>query len=296
MIDILKISLQFGGKYLYNDVSFKINSGDKIALIGANGTGKSSLLKLITGQLSPESGKIQKAKSATIGYLPQENIVHKGKSLIDEAMSALTDITLLRKKEIEISDELNKPDISEDERDSLINQLGEVHHRLEDLDSFSSEAKVKKILVGLGFNENEFEKPAEQFSGGWQMRIALAKILISQNDILLLDEPTNHLDLDSLKWLTNFLKTYKGAILTVSHDKYFINEITNKTLELFGGKFFIFNGNYNSYLNYKIDRDQLNLKQAEQQEKKIKETEKFIDRFRYKASKAKQVQKPGKTT
>ncbi|HED08834.1 MAG TPA: ABC transporter ATP-binding protein [Ignavibacteria bacterium] len=290
MIDILQISLQFGAKYLYRDVSFKINSGDKIALVGANGTGKTSLLRLITGQLSPESGKIQKAKSATIGYLPQENIVHKGKSLIDEVSSALTDITFLRDKEDEISDALNKKGISDEERDDLINQLGEVHHRLEDLDSFSSEAKVKKIIMGLGFKEKEFEKPTVQFSGGWQMRIALAKILISQNDILLLDEPTNHLDLDSLKWLTKFLKSYKGAILTVSHDKSFINEITNKTLELFAGKFYLFNGTYNAYLNYKTERDQLNINLAEQQVKKIKETEKFIERFRYKSSKAKQVQ------
>ena len=254
MIDILKISLQFGGKYLYRDVSFKINSGDKIALVGANGTGKTSLLKLITGQLSPESGKIQKAKSATIGYLPQEDVVYRGKTLIGEATSALSDITFLRKKENEVSDALNNTDISVEERDSLINQLGEVHHRLEDLGSFSSEAKVKKILAGLGFKEEEFEKPAEQFSGGWQMRIALAKILISQNDILLLDEPTNHLDLDSLKWLTNFLKSYKGAILTVSHDKYFINEITNKTLELFGGKFYLFNGTFYAYQNRSEER------------------------------------------
>jgi len=290
MIDILQISLQFGGKYLYRDVSFKINSGDKIALVGSNGTGKSSLLKLITGQLLPESGKIQKAKSATIGYLPQENIVHKGKPLLTEAISALTDITSLRNKENEISEALKNNDISEEERDDLINQLGEIHYRLEDLDSFSVEAKVKKILTGLGFKEEEFEKPTEQFSIGWQMRIALAKILISQNDILLLDEPTNHLDMDSLKWLTNYLKSYKGAILTVSHDKYFINEITNKTLELFGGKFYLFNGTYNAYLNYKAERNRLNLKQAEQQGKKIKETEKFIERFRYKATKAKQVQ------
>ncbi|MCH8325400.1 MAG: ABC-F family ATP-binding cassette domain-containing protein [Bacteroidetes bacterium] len=290
MIDILQISLQFSAKYLYRDVSFKINSGDKIALVGANGTGKSSLLKLITGQLSPESGKIQKTKLATIGYLPQDNIVHKGKSLINEANSALTDITFLRNKEDEISNALNQAGITENDRDSLINQLGEVHHRLEDLDSFASEAKVKKVLMGLGFKEVEFEKPTEQFSGGWQMRIALAKILISQNDILLLDEPTNHLDLDSLKWLTNYLKSYMGAILTVSHDKYFINEITNKTIELFGGKFYFFNGTYNAYLNYKSERDQLNIKLAEQQEKKIKETEKFIERFRYKSTKAKQVQ------
>lgn len=290
MIDLLQISLQFGGKYLYRDISFKINLGDKIALVGANGTGKSSLLKLITGEISPESGQIQKAKSTSIGYLPQENIVHKGKALLDEAMSALTDITFLREKEIEISDLLNQKDLTGEDQEDLINQLGEVHHRLEDLDSFSSESKVKKILIGLGFKDEEFSKPTEQFSGGWQMRIALAKILISQNDLILLDEPTNHLDIDSLNWLSNFLKNYNGAILTVSHDKHFINEITNKTLELFTGKFYMYNGTYDAYLNYKAERDQLNLKQAEQQEKKIKETEKFIERFRYKASKAKQVQ------
>jgi len=290
MIDLLQISLQFGGKYLYKDISFKINLGDKIALVGANGTGKSSLLKLITGEISPESGNIQKAKSTSIGYLPQENIVHKGKSLIEEAMSALSDITFLRKKEIEISTLLNNKNLTDEEQGDLINQLGEVHHRLEDLDSFSSESKVKKILFGLGFKDDEYSKPTEQFSGGWQMRIALAKILISQNDIILLYEPTNHLDIDSLNWLTNFLKNYNGAILTVSHDKHFIDEITNKTLELFTGKFYMYNGTYNAYLNYKMERDQLNLKQAEQQEKKIKETEKFIERFRYKASKAKQVQ------
>ena len=289
MIDLSNISLQFGGKYLFQNVNFKINSGDKISLVGANGTGKSSLLKIINGSLQPESGKIFKQKNITVGYLPQENVTHRGKTLLNEALSALDDIVELRKKESEITNALEN-NISEEERTDLVNQLGEVHLRLEELDSYSAESKVKKILLGLGFSEDEFERLTDEFSGGWQMRIALSKILISQNDLLLMDEPTNHLDIDSLEWLINFLKNYHGALLIVSHDKHFINEITNKTLEIYLNKFFKFSGNYDAYLKYKEERDQLVENQFIQQQKKIKETEKFIERFRYKATKARQVQ------
>ncbi|MEJ2618342.1 MAG: ATP-binding cassette domain-containing protein [Ignavibacteriaceae bacterium] len=185
MIDLANISLQFGGNYLFENVNFKINSGDKISLVGANGTGKSSLLKIINGDLQPESGKLLKQKNISIGYLPQENVTHKNKSLLEEALSALSDLVKLREKEKEITNRLSQ-----------------------------------KIS----------ERSTNEFSGGWQMRIALAKILISQNDLLLMDEPTNHLDIDSLEWLINYLKSYQGALLIVSHDKHFINEITNKTL------------------------------------------------------------------
>ena len=289
MIDLSNISLQFNGRYLYNNINYRINAGDRISLVGANGTGKTSLLKIISGDLQPEKGNVHKQKNINIGYLPQENVTHKGKKLIDEAVSSLTDIIFLREKEKEIAEKLNS-DISENEREDFINQLGEVHHRLEELDSYSADARVEKILIGLGFKENDFEKRTEEFSGGWQMRIALAKILISQNDILLLDEPTNHLDLDSLEWLINFLKNYKGAIVVVSHDKYFLDEVTNKTLEIFLGKFNTFNGNYEAYLKFKEERDTRLVEQYEQQQRKLKETERFIERFRYKASKAKQVQ------
>jgi len=289
MIDLSNISLQFNGRYLYNNINYRINAGDRISLVGANGTGKTSLLKIISGDLQPEKGNVHKQKNINIGYLPQENVTHKGKKLIDEAVSSLTDIIFLREKEKEIAEKLNS-DISENEREDFINQLGEVHHRLEELDSYSAEARVEKILIGLGFKETDFDKRTEEFSGGWQMRIALAKILISQNDILLLDEPTNHLDLDSLEWLINFLKNYKGAIVVVSHDKHFLDEVTNKTLEIFLGKFNTFNGNYEAYLKFKEERDTRLVEQYEQQQRKLKETERFIERFRYKASKAKQVQ------
>ncbi|MGA9295070.1 MAG: ATP-binding cassette domain-containing protein [Ignavibacteriaceae bacterium] len=289
MIDLANISLQFGGNYLFENVSFKINSGDKISLVGANGTGKSSLLKIINGDLQPESGKILKQKNITIGYLPQENVTHKNKLLLEEALSALSNLVLLREKEIEITNRLGLL-ISENEKIDLVNQLGEVHHKLEEMDSYTAESKIKKILLGLGFSEEDFSRSTNEFSGGWQMRIALAKILISQNDLLLMDEPTNHLDIDSLEWLISYLKSYQGALLVVSHDKHFINQITNKTLEIYLNRFYKFNGDYDAYLNYKEERDKLAETQSMQQQKKIKETEKFIERFRYKATKAKQVQ------
>ena len=290
MIDFLNVSLQFGGKYLFRDISFKINSGDRISLVGANGTGKSSLLKMIFGELLPESGKIQKQKRITIGYLPQQQVIHEGKTLLEEAKSSLTDIIELQKKETEITDKLSDKSLIVDERDDLIHQLGEVHHRLEELGSYSIGSRVEKILLGIGFEIEEFGKLTNEFSGGWQMRIALAKILISQNDLILMDEPTNHLDIDSLNWLCGFLKSYKGALLIVSHDKRFVNEVTNKTLEIYNGRFNIFNGNYDAYLKYKDERDILAENSFIQQQKKIKETEKFIERFRYKSTKAKQVQ------
>jgi ATP-binding cassette, subfamily F, member 3 len=290
MIDLSNISLQFSGKYLFQSVNFKINSGDKISLVGANGSGKTSLLKIIAGELQPESGKVLKQKGINIGYLPQENITHLGKTLIDEASSALTTIISLQLKEKQLTNELGNNNLSDEEKLDLVNQLGEVHYRLEELDSYSATSKIEKILLGLGFEESDFERLTDEFSGGWQMRIALAKILISQNDLILMDEPTNHLDFDSLEWLTGFLKNYSGALLIVSHDKRFINSVTKKTLEIYLNKFNTFNGDYDSYLKYKEERDRLSVNQYLQQQKKIKETEKFIERFRYKATKAKQVQ------
>lgn len=290
MIDLINISVQFGGKYLFKDVNYKISSGDKISLVGANGTGKSSLLKIISGKLEPESGQIQKQKRISIGYLPQDHVTHLGKTLLEEASSALSDIIELQKKESELTESLNNPNLTDEEQMDLAHQLGEVHHMLEGLDSYSAESKVEKILIGLGFAEEDFNRLTDEFSGGWQMRIALAKILISQNDILLLDEPTNHLDIDSLEWLIDFLRAYDGGLLIVSHDKNFINQVTNRTLEIFLGKFYTFKGDYDAYVKYKTERDELAVHQFGQQQKKIKETEKFIERFRYKATKSRQVQ------
>jgi ATP-binding cassette, subfamily F, member 3 len=289
MIDFSGVSLQFNGKYLFRDISYKISYGDKISLVGANGTGKSSILKIIKGDLSPESGKVLKQKRINIGYLPQEQVAHSGTTLLEEAKSALKDLSELKNQEEEVTSYLETVN-DNDERDELILRLGEIHHKLEELDYYSAQSRVEKILVGLGFGEKDFLRLTNEFSGGWQMRIALSKILIAENDLLLLDEPTNHLDLDSLEWLIGFLKSFKGALLIVSHDKHFINEVTNRTLEIFLNKFYTYNGTYDDYIKYKEERDTQSVNLVQLQQRKIKETERFIERFRYKASKAKQVQ------
>lgn len=290
MIDIVNLSLQFGGKYLYKDVNFKINAGDKISLVGSNGTGKSSLLKMLNGYIEPEKGDIFKRKNIAIGYLPQENVTHKGRTLLEEALAGVPNLKELQEKEAEITELLNDPQIDSVEKEGLVEQLGEIHMRLEEIDSYSAEARVEKVLLGLGFQQSDFEKLTDHFSGGWQMRIALAKMLIAENDLLMMDEPTNHLDIDSLEWLTGFLKTFKGALLLVSHDRRFVNAVTSKTLEIFMNDFTVFNGNFDHYLKAKAERDERLEHEFEQQQKRMKEIQSFVDRFRYKSSKAKQVQ------
>jgi len=290
MINLSNISLQFGGKYLFKDVNLRINSADRISLVGSNGSGKTSLLKILIGVLEPETGKVQKQKRISLGFLPQDNVVHLGKTLLAEASTALADINYLQNKSQEILNLLSLKVENDEEHEDLVHQLGDVQLRLEELDSYSATSKVEKILTGLGFSEKDFNRLTDEFSGGWQMRIALAKILIAQNDILLLDEPTNHLDIDSLEWLISYLNKYDGALIIVSHDRHFINGITNKTLEIFSNKLNFFNGNYDAYIKFKQDRDVLLVHQRQLQEKKIRETKKFIERFRYKATKARQVQ------
>ncbi|MCW8811116.1 MAG: ATP-binding cassette domain-containing protein, partial [Ignavibacteriaceae bacterium] len=290
MIDLSNISLQFTGEYLFQNVNLKIHSGDKICLVGSNGTGKSSLLKMLVGQIEPESGSINKQKNITIGYLPQDQVVHHGKTLINEVFTALSDIKSLHQKEEEIISQLESSSLTDEEKEDIVNQLGEVHLRLEELESYSAEYKIEKILTGLGFAEKDFRRLTDEFSGGWQMRIAMAKLLISQNDLLLFDEPTNHLDLDSLQWLIGYIQSFKGSMIIVSHDKNFVNLTTNRTWEIFLRKINPYNGKLNDYLKYKEERDQMLINQREIQQKKIKDTQRFIERFRYKATKAKQVQ------
>jgi len=290
MIDLSNISLQFTGEYLFQNVNLKINSGDKICLVGSNGTGKSSLLKILIGQIETESGSIQKQKNITIGYLPQDQVVHRGKTLIDEVFTALSNIKSLQQKEKEIISQLESTSLTDEEKEDLVNQLGEVHLRLEELESYSAEYKIEKILTGLGFEEKDFRRLTDEFSGGWQMRIAMAKLLIAQNDLLLFDEPTNHLDLDSLQWLIGYIQSFKGSMIIVSHDKNFVNLTTNRTWEIFLRKINPYNGKLNDYLKYKEERDRQLLNQRENQQKKIKDTQRFIERFRYKSTKARQVQ------
>ncbi|MCU7494281.1 MAG: ABC-F family ATP-binding cassette domain-containing protein [Ignavibacteria bacterium] len=290
MIDLINLSVQFSGDYLFKDVNLKINSSDKIALVGANGAGKTTLFRIISGIQQPESGKVLMQKGISLGYLPQEIVGHLGKPLFEEVKTSLRQINTLGQEEHEITSSLQDASLQEAEHDQLIHKLGEIHHRMEEVGYYSINSEIEKVLIGLGFSEKDFSKLTSEFSGGWQMRIALAKLLLSDHEILLLDEPTNHLDLDSLEWLISFLKGYKGALLIISHDKHFVNEVTTKTLEIFMNKISFFNGNFDSYLKFKEERDSQLEARYIQQQKKIRETEKFIERFRYKATKARQVQ------
>ncbi len=290
MIDIKNLSVQFTGENLFEGVNLKIGKHDKTALVGSNGTGKSTFLKLLYGLELPESGVIKKQKGIRLGYLPQDSISFKGFSLLDEVKSALQDIKTLDMREKEIVDGLNDDSIGEDDRNELLEELGEIHHKKEEIDFYSADSKIEKVLMGLGFKERDFFRRTEEFSGGWQMRIQLAKILLADNDLILLDEPTNHLDIDTLTWLEEFLQNFKGGLLIVSHDRHFVNKVTAKTLEVFDKQISFFPGNYDAYLKFKDEREiHLRIFQKNR-EKKIRETEKFIERFRYKATKAKQVQ------
>jgi len=288
MLDIIDLSVQFTGTYLFEKVNLKINSPDRFALIGANGAGKTTFLKLIVGIIAPESGKIQKQKNTSIGYLPQEINKIAGLTLFNEVKSALR-ITKILNDEDDITSKL-KYENDPAKHQNLIIRLGELNHQKEVFNYYSIDSEIKKVLNGLGFEEKDLDRAVEEFSGGWQMRIELAKILLENHDLILLDEPTNHLDIDSLRWLINFLKNFKKALIIISHDGYFLNQITNRTLEISNRKVTIYNGKYDAYLKFKEEREiQLNAEYLSQQQK-IKDTEKFIERFRYKATKAKQVQ------
>jgi len=290
MIDIQNLSIQFTGENLFENVNLKISRHDKIALVGSNGAGKSTFLKLLYGLEQPESGSIKKQKGIRIGYLPQEIIGFKGNRLFEEVKSSLQDIATLEEREKIVIDALNDINLSEDERAELIDELGEIHQRKEELDFYSANSKIEKVLIGLGFSEKDFFRYTDEFSGGWQMRIQMAKILLSENDLILMDEPTNHLDIDSLEWLIDYLQNTSSAIIIVSHDRHFVTSVTTKTLEVYNRQINFYSGNYSQYLLFKEEREKQLISLQKQQEKKIKELEKFIERFRYKATKAKQVQ------
>lgn len=290
MIDIQNLSIQFTGENLFENVNLKISRHDKIALVGSNGAGKSTFLKLLYGLEQPESGSIKKQKGIRIGYLPQEIIGFKGNRLFEEVKSSLQDIATLEEREKIVIDALNDINLSEDERAELIDELGEIHQRKEELDFYSANSKIEKVLIGLGFSDKDFFRYTDEFSGGWQMRIQMAKILLSENDLILMDEPTNHLDIDSLEWLIDYLQNTSSAIIIVSHDRHFVTSVTAKTLEVYNRQINFYSGNYSQYLLFKEEREKQLISLQKQQEKKIKELEKFIERFRYKATKAKQVQ------
>ena len=286
MISINNLTFEIGARALYDEANCHIKPGDKIGLIGANGTGKTTLLKLIVGDLSPTSGTISMAKDLKIGYLNQDLLSYQSdKSILHVAMEAFE-----RQNQLHTEIEILLKKLESDYSDDLLHKLSDKQSEFEALDGYNIEYRSHEILAGLGFSEEEQERQLSQFSGGWRMRVMLARILLQAPDILLLDEPTNHLDLPSIKWLETYLQAFEGAILVVSHDRYFLDKVSKKTVESRKGKLNPYAGNYSFYLEEKSMREEIQGNQFKNQQSKIKQEEKLIERFRAKASKAKMVQ------
>lgn len=291
MISINNISVSFSGKDLFNDISFIVNPKDRIGLIGKNGVGKSTLLKVIMGIQPSDKGGIAISSGESIGYLPQEIVIDSGKSVFDEAMTAFAHVIELEEEIEEINIALaERTDYESDSYNDLIQSLAEKHERLNVLGSAKAESEVEKVLKGLGFSEEEFKRPLSTFSGGWQMRVELAKLLIQKPSLLLLDEPTNHLDIEAIMWLEDFFKSYPGALMMISHDRMFLDEVTNRTIEIVFGKIYDYGVPYSKYMVLREERYEQQLATLRNQQKYIAEQERFIERFKAKATKAKQAQ------
>jgi ATP-binding cassette subfamily F protein 3 len=291
MISLDKIQVSFGGFDLLKETSFLIRQDDRIGLIGKNGAGKTTLLKLISGILQPASGEVNIPKGTTIGYLPQEMKLKDKNTLLGETMLAFDELLSIEKRIAELNHEIaSATDFHSDGYLSKLNQIADLNERYSILGGDSYHADIEQTLLGLGFERSDFNRPTTQFSGGWRMRVELAKLLLKKPHVILLDEPTNHLDIESIQWLENFLKSYKGAVVLVSHDKAFLDAVCNRTLEISLGKITDKSMNYSAFVKWKKDQREIQLAAYRNQQKMIEDTEKFIERFRYKATKAVQVQ------
>lgn len=291
MISVEQLTVDFGGSPLFDEISFLVNPKDRIALVGKNGAGKTTLLRIFAGKQSPTKGKITIPKDLTIGYLPQHMIHNEGTTVMQEAEKAFEHITDLQTEIERMNQELaDRTDYESGEYHRLIDKLSHANEHLQIISNGNFYAEIEKTLLGLGFLRSDFERQCSEFSGGWRMRIELAKILLLSPDVLLLDEPTNHLDIESIQWLENFLVTCGSAILLVSHDRAFIDAVTGRTIEISLGKIYDYNVNYSKYVQLRKERHEQQVRAYENQQKLIQETEDFIERFRYKATKAVQVQ------
>ncbi len=291
MIALDKIYLNFGGFELFKEIGFLINPKDRIGLIGKNGAGKTTLLKLICGVDNPTSGIVSIPKETTIGYLPQQMRLTDSRTLKDETILAFEEIIKLEKAISKLNSEITEDeDYHSQEYLKKLDKLTELNERYNILGGENYEAELEQTLLGLGFERTDFNRPTSEFSGGWRMRVELAKLLLMKPDVFLLDEPTNHLDIESIQWLEDFLKNYKGAVVLVSHDKAFIDAICNRTIEISLGKITDQKMNYSKFMAWKKEQKEIQLAAFRNQQKLIEDTEKFIERFRYKATKAVQVQ------
>lgn len=291
MLNIYNLSVAFGGEYLFEEVTFRLGAGDRVGLVGKNGAGKSTMLKLLSKEMQPDSGTIAAEKEIKIGFLKQDIDFAKGRTVLEEAYQAFEEIKKAEKRLQEINHELaTRTDYESEAYSKLIEDLSDVTHHYEIIGGYNYVGDTEKILLGLGFKREDFDKLTDTFSGGWRMRIELAKLLLQNNDVLLLDEPTNHLDIESIIWLENFLKNYPGVVVIVSHDKMFLDNVTNRTIEISLGKIYDFNKPYSQYLELRQEIREKQLATQKNQEKKIEQTEKLIEKFRAKASKASMAQ------
>ncbi|WP_432671954.1 ABC-F family ATP-binding cassette domain-containing protein [Flavobacterium sp. SM2513] len=291
MLNIHNLSVSFGGTYLFEEVTFRLGAGDRVGLVGKNGAGKSTMLKILAGDFAPDSGVISQEKEIRMGFLRQDIDFEQGRTVLEEAYEAFVDIKIVEKKLAEINHQLvTRTDYESEEYSKIIEDLGDYTHRFELLGGYNYVGDTEKILLGLGFKREVFNNQTETFSGGWRMRIELAKLLLQANDVLLLDEPTNHLDIESIIWLESFLRNYPGVVVIVSHDKMFLDNVTNRTIEISLGKAYDFNKPYSEYLELRHEIREKQLATQKNQAKKIEETEKLIEKFRAKASKASMAQ------
>lgn len=291
MITVNDISVQFGGTTLFSDVTFSINETDKIALMGKNGAGKSTLLKIIAGVNKPSTGNISAPKETVIAYLPQHLLTQDDATVFEETSKAFSDIFKMRDEIEEINHQLTiRTDYESDEYMKLIEKVSELSEKFYSIEEVNYEAEVEKVLKGLGFVREDFTRPTSEFSGGWRMRIELAKILLKKPDLILLDEPTNHMDIESIEWLEDFLINSAKAVIVISHDRAFVDNITNRTIEVTMGRIYDYKAKYSHYLELRKDRRAHQQKAYEEQQKFIAENQAFIERFRGTFSKTEQVQ------
>lgn len=291
MISIQNLSVEFSAKNLFDNINYVINKKDKIALVGKNGAGKSTMLKIIAGLQRPTSGSVTVPQDVTIGYLPQHMTITDSNSVIDEVRTAFSRIKALHEEFDRLNAELaSREDYESAEYQKLIDRITSLTERIAMEESENAEAEMEKTLIGLGFKRSDFNRPTAEFSGGWRMRIELAKLLLTHPDVLLLDEPTNHLDIESIQWLENFLVTKANAVVLVSHDRAFIDNVTNRTIEISLGKIYDYSVNYSKYVELRQERLEQQRRAYQNQQKQIQDTEDFIERFRYKATKSVQVQ------
>jgi ATP-binding cassette subfamily F protein 3 len=291
VIDVNNISVSFGGTTLFSDVSFSINENDKIALMGKNGAGKSTLLKIIAGVGKPTTGNVAGPKDAIIAYLPQHLLTEDNVTVFEETSKAFEEVYGMRDELEKLNEQLNiRTDYESDDYMQLIEQVSELSEKFYSIEEVNYDAEVEKVLKGLGFERSDFTRQTSEFSGGWRMRIELAKILLKKPDLILLDEPTNHMDIESIQWLEDFLVNSAKAVIVISHDRAFVDNITNRTIEVTMGRIYDYRAKYSHYLELRQERRQHQLKAYEEQQRFIADNQEFIDRFRGTYSKTLQVQ------